>query len=299
VKVLNQESGEGWSLINGDSAEVLPEIPTDSIHYSVYSPPFASLLTYSDSPRDMSNVRDYEEFWEHFGFLMPELFRATKPGRVMSVHCMALPTSKTRDGRIGLRDFPGDIIRNAEKAGWIWHSRVVIFKDPIVAAQRTKSIGLLYKQLLKDSCMSRMGIPDEVLTFRKPGENPERVGHTKEEMPLQVWQRWAEPIWDDIDQSDTLNVRAAREERDEAHLCPLQLEVIRRCIRLWSNPGDVVLTPFLGIGSECAVAVEEGRKAFGIELKPSYFAQACANLRAAYAAVNQPSIFDLVPGGPS
>jgi DNA modification methylase len=281
VNVIDQASGENWTAYQGDCIELVRGLPDESVHLSVYSPPFASLYTYSASDRDLGNCKTHEEFHEHYRFLLEDMLRVTKPGRVMCVHCMVLPTSKTRDGVIGLTDFPGRIIRAAEEAGWIFHSKVTIWKDPVTAMQRTKAIGLLWKQILKDSCMSRMGIPDEVLTFRKPGENPERVCHRKEEFPVEQWQRWASPVWDDIDPSDTLQYMSAREDDDERHICPLQLDVTRRCVRLWSNPGDVVLSPFMGIGSEGHVALECGRKFVGYELKESYFRQAVKNLSVA------------------
>lgn len=280
-EAIEQATGNGWTMINGDCVDVVRAMPTGSVDFSVYSPPFASLYTYSNSDRDMGNCRSHDDFFEHYRFLLAEMFRALKPGRNMSVHCMDLPTSKVRDGEIGLSDFPGRIIRVAEDVGFIWHSKVTIWKDPVTAMQRTKALGLLHKQILKDSCMSRMGIPDYVLTFRKPGVNPNPVSHTRDEFPVEQWQKWASPIWDDIDPSDTLQYRSAREHDDERHICPLQLEVIRRCITLWSNPGDVVLSPFGGIGSEGHVALELARKYVGVELKRSYYEQACRNLAAA------------------
>lgn len=276
--VIADDEGEGWMAYNGDCVEVLRGIPDNSLHLSVYSPPFASLYTYSASERDLGNVKDAKEFHDHYSFVIRELYRATMPGRLTSVHAMVLPTSKVRDGVIGLSDFPGQIIRAHEEAGWIYHSKVTIWKDPITAMQRTKALGLLWKQILKDSCMSRMGIPDEVMTFRKPGENPERVTHRRENFPVDLWQKWASPVWDDIDQSDTLQYMSAREHMDERHLCCLQLEVIRRIVRLWSNPGDVVLSPFMGVGSEGYIALQEGRKFVGVELKKSYFQEAVRNL---------------------
>lgn len=316
INVLDQAVGDDWALYNGDSCEVMKGLPTESVDFSCYSPPFASLYTYSNSDRDMGNCRTHDEFHEHFSWLMPEMFRVTKSGRNMSVHCMDLPTSKARDGQIGLTDFPGELIRAAERAGWIWHSKVTIFKDPVTAMQRTKALGLLWKQLKKDSCMSRMGIPDYVLTFRKPGVNASPVSHSPEEFPVAQWQKWASPtwivedteqdldllsqwaglLWDDINPSDTLQFRSAREDADERHLAPLQLEVIRRCIRLWSNPGDTVLTPFAGIGSELVVALEEKRKAIGSELKKSYWDQGRRNCATAEpkAAGRQVSLFDVV-----
>ncbi len=299
MKVLDQQEGKGWAAYHGDCAEVLREMPEASVDFSVYSPPFASLYTYSASERDMGNCRNHAEFFEHFAFLMPEMLRVTKPGRLMSVHSMDLPTSKARDGEIGLADFPGDIVRAAQAAGWVWASKVTIRKDPVTAMQRTKALGLLWKTIQKDSAMSRMGIPDYVHTFRKPGVNEVPIAHSKDAFPVSQWQRWAEPVWtiedseadlrhlaawaglvwDDINPNQTLQHRSAREENDERHICPLQLEVIRRCITMWSNPGDVVLTPFGGIGSEAYVALEENRRAILVELKASYYAQAVANLR--------------------
>jgi superfamily II DNA or RNA helicase len=274
------ESGRGWEMRLGDCVELLRAVPSDSVGFSVYSPPFASLYTYSDSDRDMGNCKDHDVFFEQYSFMLRELLRATQPGRLSSVHCMIMPTSKARDGVIGLTDFPGRIIRAHEAAGWIYHSDVVIWKDPVTAMQRTKALGLLWKQIQKDSCMSRMGLPDRVVTFRKPGVNAQPVGHSKADFPVDQWQRWASPVWDDINPSDTLQYMSAREEKDERHICPLQLEVVRRCVRLWSNPGDQVLSPFAGIGSEGHVALSEGRTFLGCELKPSYFKQACANMRA-------------------
>lgn len=308
MNVLDQAEGNGWAAYHGDCCEVLRSLPSNSIDYSVYSPPFSSLYVYSASERDLGNVRGDHEFFEHFAFLMPEMLRILRPGRNMSCHVMDLPTSKARDGEIGLRDFPGELIRAAQAAGFIWHAkvtkpgveshleRVTIWKDPVTSMQRTKALGLLHKQLLKDSAMSRMSIPDYVLTFRKPGVNPSPVAHAREDFPVSLWQKWASPYWDDINPSDTLQYRSAREQQDERHIAPLQLEVIRRCVRLWSNPGDTVLTPFGGIGSEAYVAVQEGRRAVLVELKASYFSQAIANLRAAEREKRQPTLFDHVGG---
>jgi DNA modification methylase len=281
MKVLDQVIREGYALYRGDCIDILRGLPDASIHYSIYSPPFASLYVYSDSPRDMGNCTTREEFDQHFRFLAPELLRVLKPGRLMSFHCMLLPTSKARDGYIGLTDFRGDLIRAFTDCGWIHHSEVVIWKDPVTAMQRTKALGLLHKQIKKDSCMSRQGIPDYLVTMRKPGDNPERVTHTDEDLPVRIWQRYASPVWMDIDPSDTMQHRSAREERDERHICPLQLEVIRRALVLWSNPGDIVLSPFAGIGSEGYCALKAGRRFVGAELKGSYYQQAKANLDAA------------------
>lgn len=275
------ESGDGWTMHLGDCVDVVKTLKSDSIHYSIFSPPFASLYTYSASMRDMGNCRTHSEFFEHFSFLASDLYRVTMPGRCLSFHCMNLPISKERDGYIGVADFRGDLIRIFQKAGFIFHSEVCIWKDPVTAMQRTKAIGLLHKQIKKDSCMSRQGIPDYLVTMRKHGDNPERVGHTAEEFPVSQWQNWASPVWMDIDPSDTLQRKSAREHEDERHICPLQLEVIRRAMNLWSNPGDLVLSPFAGIGSEGYVAVAEGRRFVGIELKESYFKQSLANLKSA------------------
>lgn len=290
--VNEQASGDGWVIYNGDCVDVIAGMPDNSIDFSVYSPPFASLYTYSDNERDMGNVADSTEFFAQYDFLVKQLTRVVKPGRIVAQHCMQLPTSKARDGEIGLRDFRGDLIRAFEKYGWIYHSEVCIWKDPVTAMQRTKALGLLHKQLLKDSTMSRMGIADYVVFMRKPGENTNRVSHTKDEYPVSRWQQIASPVWTDINQSDTLQYRSARDNDDEKHLCPLQLEVIRRSLELYTNKGDLVLSPFAGIGSEGHVSLQEGRRFVGVELKPSYYQQAVRNLRA--AEHKQPTLFDMV-----
>lgn len=266
-----------YALYCGDSALVLKGIPSNSIHYVLYAPPFQSLYVFSNSDHDLGNCRTPNEFYDQFKFVGQELYRTLMPGRLMSFHCMNLPTSKERDGYIGIRDFRGELIRFFQDLGFIYHSEVCIWKDPVTAMQRTKALGLLHKQLKKDSCMSRQGIADYLVTMRKPGENPERVTHTNESFPVSVWQRYASPVWMDINPSDTLQCRSARENEDERHICPLQLQVIERAIDLWTNPNDIVLTPFLGIGSEAYVALQKGRRAVGIELKESYFKQAVAN----------------------
>lgn len=277
VNVIDQAISNNYALYNGDSCEVLKGIPDDSIHYEIFSPPFASLYTYSNSERDLGNCKDTTEFYEQYKYIVKELYRVLMPGRLVSFHCMDLPLSKERDGVIGLRDFRGEMIKLFEETGFILHSQVCIWKDPVTAMQRTKALGLLHKQIKKDSCMSRQGIPDYLVTMRKPGDNPERVSHTNETFPVDVWQRYASPVWMDINPSDTLQASSAKEEKDERHICPLQLGVIRRGINLWTNPGDTVLTPFLGIGSEAVVALQMGRKAVGIELKQSYYRQAVKN----------------------
>ena len=280
MSVLDQASGDGWTLYHGDCVEVLSQLPPHSIGYSIFSPPFASLYTYSNSPRDMGNVRDHEEFFEHFGYLITELHRVMMPGRDVSFHCMLMPTSKERDGYIGLRDFRGDLIRAFQSGGFIYHSEVCIWKDPVTAMQRTKALGLLHKSVRNNAAMCRQGIPDYLVTMRAPGDAPERVTHGAD-YPVDKWQRVASPVWMDIDPGDTLQYRSAREHDDERHICPLQLEVIRRGIDLWTNPGDIVLSPFAGIGSEGYVAIEMGRRFVGVELKESYFRQASENLRMA------------------
>lgn len=281
MNVLDQVVKQKYAIYNGDSCEVIKGIPDNSIHYTIFSPPFASLYTYSNSDRDMGNCKGDKEFADHFRFLIDELYRVTMPGRLLSFHCMQLPLSKERDGVIGLKDFRGELIRMFQAAGFVYHSEVTIWKNPFTAMQRTKALGLLHKQLKKDSCMSRQGIADFLVTMRKPGDNPERVSHTNESFPVYVWQHYASPVWMDIKESDTLQRKSAREEKDERHICPLQLEVIRRGIELWTNPGDIVLDPFTGIGSTEYVALKSGRRAIGCELKPSYYKQAVANRLAA------------------
>lgn len=293
MKVLNQVIKDRYALYNGDSAEVMQGLPSDSMDYSIFSPPFESLYTYSDSDRDLGNCRNEEEFYQQFDFIAKELYRIIKPGRLISVHCMDFPASLNNDGFIGLKDFPGKLIKVFEKVGFIYHSRVTIWKDPVVAMQRTKALGLLHKQIKKDSAMCRQGIADYIITLRKPGENKERISHTNETFPVEKWQQYASPVWMDINQSNTLNRKSARDERDEKHICPLQLDVIERCIELWTNDGDTVFTPFLGIGSEAYQALKMNRNAVGIELKESYFEQAVKNCENALTSPVQLSLFDV------
>lgn len=281
MKVLDQVTENKYALYNGDSCEVVKEIPDNSIHYTIFSPPFASLYTYSNSDRDMGNSKGDDEFYNHFIYLAKELYRITMPGRLLSFHCMDLPLMKERDGVIGLKDFPSIIRQIFEDCGFIYHSKVTIWKNPVTEMQRTKALGLLHKQIRKDSAMNRQGIPDYIVTMRKPGDNPERISHTHETFPVDVWQNYASPVWMDIRQSDTLQKKSAREDKDERHICPLQLEVIQRCVELWTNPGDIVLDPFAGIGSVPYVAVTMGRRGIGIELKDSYYKQAKNNLEIA------------------
>lgn len=322
LNILDQCITDQYAIYNGDCVEGLRNLPDNSIDFSVFSPPFSSLYTYSNSDRDMGNSKTYEEFAQHYSFLAKELFRVMKPGRLVSIHCMNLPTSKERHGYIGIQDFRGDLIRLHQGDGFIYHSEVCIWKDPVTAMQRTKALGLLHKQLEKDSCMSRQGIPDYLVTFRKPGVNENRVtgglteyhgedefsfsgkysddafgsrGMTPEKRKsIEIWQRYASPVWMDINPSDTLQRESAREEKDERHICPLQLGVIRRALQLWSNPDDVVLSPFAGIGSELYVAVQMGRRGVGFELKQSYYRQAVLNLRNAVAQSGQKTIFDYI-----
>jgi hypothetical protein len=314
MNVIDQKITDKYALYNGDSCEVLKGIPDNSIHFEIYSPPFASLYTYSSSERDLGNCRSQTEFFEQFKFIVDELYRVLMPGRLMSVHCMDIPLMKERDGVIGLFDFPGELIRLFEGAGFIYHARVAIWKDPLIEATRTKALGLMHKQLEKDSAMCRMGLPDYLITMRKPGENKEPIphkggldyfigedepqaprkkatlrsqhaindkhSHIQTEDPIyshQVWRRYASPVWMDIDQSKTLNREGAREEKDERHICPLQLQVIERAICLYTNPGDRVLSPFGGIGSEPVTALEMGRLAVAAELKGSYYKQMVRN----------------------
>lgn len=278
MNVLDQMIDNQYAIYNGDSCEIVKNIPDNSVHYTLFSPPFASLYTYSNSDRDMGNSKGDEEFYQHFTYLVKELYRVTMPGRLLSFHCMNIPLMKERDGVIGLKDFRGQLIKLFQDNGFIYHSEVTIWKNPVTEMQRTKALGLLHKQIKKDSTMSRQGIPDYIVTMRKPGENPERITHTTENFPVNVWQNYASPVWMDIRQSDTLQKKSARTDKDERHICPLQLEVIQRCVELWTNPWDIVLDPFAGIGSIPYVAVTMGRRGIGVELKESYFEQAKANL---------------------
>ena len=357
----NVTTGANYTAHLGDCVEMVRELPDNSIDYSIFSPPFSSLYTYSNSARDMGNCRDNDEFYEHFKYLVKDLYRVMRPGRLISFHCMLLPASKTHDGFIGLKDFRGDLIKmfiNDEAAemhaaitrlqgrmvrandngdlarfarlessvqtmledlraypgdsGFHFHSEVVIWKDPVVAMQRTKAIGLLHKQIKKDSCMSRQGIPDYLVTMKKPGENDKPVAgpftyYVGDEPPdastvnperysIEVWQRYASPVWFDINQSNTLQKASARENADEKHICPLQLDVIERAIQMWTNPNDLVLSPFMGIGSEGFVSIKQGRRFVGAELKGSYYKQAVLNLQRAEREKEQPTLFDLLDG---
>ena len=291
VNCLNAKTGDKYAAYHGDCVEIMRQLPDESVGFSVYSPPFGNLFVYSDSIADMGNSSSDGEFAEHYAYEVREKFRITKPGRLTAVHCSDLPMTKWKDGAVGIKDFSGDIIRIHEAAGWILHGRRTIWKCPVVEMTRTKHVGLLYKQLQKDSAKSRGGMPDYLMTFVKPGENAEPISHTPKDFPLEQWQEWASPVWMSVNQSNVLNVKLAREAKDERHLCPLQLDVIERAVIMWSNPGDVVFSPFMGIGSEGYVSLKLGRKFAGTELKESYWRQACANLDGVDA---QNNIFDVI-----
>jgi DNA modification methylase len=297
-ETFTSKSGTGWQLYHGDCVTVTHSLPSESVHFSIFSPPFSSLYIYSDALEDMGNAADDEEFFRHFDFLIPELLRVTKPGRLCAVHCKDLVRYKGRDGTAGLRDFSGEIVRHFSAAGWSYHSKVIIWKDPVIEMQRTKAHGLLYKQLRADSTFSRQGMPEYLLIFRKWPQNEEEEGqiepvtHTKEDFPLEIWQRYASPVWFDIRQTNVLNVEQARESPDEKHICPLQLDVIERCIRLWSNPGETVFSPFAGIGSEGYEALRLGRTFVGIELKEAYIQAAHKNLERILRNKTQATLFD-------
>jgi DNA modification methylase len=299
MNVLDQYVNEHVALYQGDCMEVLRGIPDAAIHLTVTSPPFAGLYTYSDSVRDAGNCADDAEFFSHFAYLIPELYRVTVPGRLAAIHCKQLVNYKGRDGMAGLRDFRGEIIRHFTDAGWAYHSEVCIWTDPVLEMQRTKSHGLLYKQLRADASYSRQGLPEYLLVFRRWAEGEgeeariEPVTHTHESFPLELWQRYASPVWMDIRRTNVLNVQVAREDRDAKHICPLQLDVIERAIELWTNPGDVVLDPFAGIGSVGVIALRMKRRTCGVELKRSYFETATDNLERALAERGQATLFDL------
>lgn len=291
TKVLDQASGENWTLWNADCIEVVNSLPENSLHLSVFSPPYASLYTYSNSDRDMGNSSSDAQFYQHFDYLVAGLLRATMPGRIVCVDVMNIPAMKERDGFIGLKDFRGDIIRAFTCQGFIFHSEHCAWKDPLIEATRTKALGLMHKQLCKDSTRSRAGIPQYLLAFRKDGENPEPVAHqnglesfvgenepTHGTLSHERWRRYASPVWMDINFSNTLNAKAAREAEDERHVCPMALDLIERAIHLWSNPGDVVFDPYSGIGSTGYMAIKTGRRFVGSELKAAYFKQACKNI---------------------
>jgi DNA modification methylase len=296
TSVLDQHSGERFTVINGDCVEVAAGLPDNSIDFSVYSPPFAHLFVYSDSERDMGNTKDEAEFKELYAHLIREMYRVTKPGRLTAVHCSDIPRTKSTHGVVGLYDFPSDLREVHEAAGWTYHSRVTVWKDPVVEMQRTKALGLLYKQIQTDSTRNRQGMPDYVLIFRKTPEDEsqaDKVAQDRRLFPVDMWQQWASPVWMDIQQTNVLNGKIAREDKDERHICPLQLDLIERCIRLWSNPNDTVFSPFMGIGSEGYVSLKAGRRFVGSELKTAYWRQAVKNLIEAEAYSAAPSLLGL------
>ena len=302
-EVYAQDITDDWSIYHGDCVQVVSNLPDDSIHYSIFSPPFLSLYVYSDNPMDMGNSKTDDEFYDHFSYLIPQLLRVLMPGRLVSVHCSIIPTTMQHEGVMGLKDFPGQIVKMFTQAGFIYHSKVVIWKDPLIQAVRTKMLSLAHKQISKDSSRCAQGFSDEILTFRKPGINPEPVAKgrgfeeyigehqepqrgkiddpAKNKYSHFVWQRYASPVWMDIKQTDTLNIAAGRDDKDERHICPLQLQTIARCIELWTNKGDIVLSPFAGIGSEGFEAIKMSRRFVGVELKQSYYNTMLNNLKRA------------------
>ena len=287
--------GDNWAIYLADCIEIMNGLPEGLIDLSIFSPPFSDLFVYSDSERDMGNCGSHEEFMEHYAYFAKALYRAIKPGRLACVHCSDLPARKSKDGFIGLHDFGGDLIRAHQDAGWVYHARCTIWKDPVIEMQRTKALGLLYKQLKKDSSRSRVGMPDYMLFFRKDEENPDPITHVPEDLPVGMWQELASPVWMQVNQTKVLNGRQAKGDQDEKHICPLQLDVIERCLTLYSNPGDLVLDPFNGIGSTGYQAVKMGRRYIGVELKPEYAKQAARFLESAAGQPVIEGIADLEP----
>lgn len=304
TRVVPSASGDRWTMYNGDCVQVVGQLPASSVDFSIFSPPFSSLYVYSDDQADMGNCADDDEFFSHFGYLVPELARVTLDGRLCAVHCKDLPRYMSTHGESGLTDFPGAIVRafetaeNPDGSRWVFHSRCTIWKDPVIEMQRTKTYGLLYKSFRERAEVTRQGMADYVLVFRKwsdrmlTGESAKPVKHDRAGYPLDVWQRWASPVWNDIQQTRVLNVALARDDQDEKHICPLQLDVVDRAIELWTNPGDVVLSPFAGIGSEGDSAIRLGRKFVGVELKSRYYELACRTLTVAEREGRQSTLFD-------
>ena len=288
MEVSKSYKSEYCDIRLGDCVQLIRDIPDESIGFSIFSPPFAELYTYSDKIEDMGNSKDYKEFFTAFKYLVSELYRVMWSGRNVAVHCMDLPIQKGKEGYIGLRDFSGMILEAFQEVGFVYHSRVTIWKNPVTEMQRTKALGLLHKQVKKDASMSRVGIPDYLMVFRKDGEHKHPVNCN---ISVDTWQKYASPVWMDINYSNTLNAQSGRESNDEKHICPLQLETIERAITLWTNEGDTVLTPFLGIGSEVYESIKMGRFGIGFELKESYFNEAIRNCRSAEMEFNQPSLF--------
>lgn len=285
--------GSNWAIYLADCIEIMSGLPEGIIDCAVFSPPFSDLFVYSDSERDMGNCGSHDEFMEHYAYFTQALYRVLKPGRVACVHCSDLPARKSKDGFIGLHDFSGDLIAAHQAAGWVYHARCTIWKDPVIEMQRTKALGLLYKQLKKDSSRSRVGMPDYMLFFRKDQENPDPITHDPEDLPVSMWQELASPVWMTVNQTKVLNGRQAKGQQDEKHICPLQLDVIERCLTLYSNPGDLVLDPFNGIGSTGYQAIKMGRRYIGCELKPEYAKQAARFLQG--AEQQSGSLLDLLP----
>lgn len=283
--------GQNWAVYLADCIEIMNGLPEGLIDLAIFSPPFSDLFVYSDSERDMGNCNSHGEFMEHYAYFTQALYRVLKPGRMACVHCSDLPARKSKDGFIGLHDFGGDLIRAHQDAGWVYHARCTIWKDPVIEMQRTKALGLLYKQLKKDSSRSRVGMPDYMLFFRKDQENPEPITHDPDELPVSMWQELASPVWMQVNQTKVLNGRQAKGQQDERHICPLQLDVIERCITLYSNPNDLVLDPFNGIGSTGYQAIKMGRRYIGVELKPEYAKQAAKFLEQAEGA--SASLFEM------
>jgi DNA modification methylase len=313
VNVINQTISKSFAMYHGDSCQVIQGIPDNSIDFSIYSPPFSNLYIYSDSVADMGNSANDDEFFEHYKYLIREMHRVTRPGRLSAVHCKDLPLYHNRDGAAGLKDFPGMIIRAHEEAGWTYHSRVTIWKDPVIEMQRTKNHGLLHKNFQARAEVVRQGMADYLIVFRKwegvegtespipvkqkrkpgdyIGDNAPQFYDSDRDYSIQVWQRYASPVWFDINQTRVLNFQMAREGQDEKHICPLQLDVIERSVDLWTNPGETVLSPFAGIGSEGYCSIKQGRKFIGIELKQAYYEWAARNLKAAEEESQQLDLF--------
>lgn len=285
--IEDNAQGECWQALLGDSCERLAEIPDGSIDMSIYSPPFASLYTYSPSERDLGNSSNQTEFLEHYRYIIDHMLRVTKPGRICAVHVQQVAILKSREGYTGLNDFRGDVIREHQDAGWIYYGEITVDKNPQLQAVRTKSQALMFVQLRRDSAMSRPALADYVLIFRKHGDNAEPI---KTDIDNDTWIKWASPIWYDIAEMSTLNPGSGATDADERHICPLQLPLIERAVRLWSNPGETVLSPFMGIGSEGFVAVQQGRRFIGCELKPTYWLTAVGNLERAEREKDQATL---------
>lgn len=297
-------SGKDWSISNCDCVMGMKQLPDESVGMSIYSPPYMGLYVYNDSPLDLGNSSTDEEFYSHYQYVIDEVYRVLKPGRIVAVDCMNVPAMKERDGYIGIKDFRGELIRRHIESGFIFHGEVFMWKDPLIEATRTKALGLMHKQLMKDSAMCRPGLAQYILAFRKPGANPEPIPHqegllefaglnppSSGNLSHENWRRYASPAWMDINWTNTLNVVQARDERDERHVCPMALDAIHRCLQLWSNPNDVILSPFAGIGSEGYESLKMGRRFVGFELKQSYFREAVRNLKAAELTKNNKNLF--------